>query len=62
MIGLLILGLILVPLLALTAASVFDGPKMPKVAAMFAGAFLLQVAGMVVGMVVFAVALKLIVS
>ncbi|MBI4331060.1 MAG: hypothetical protein HY673_07265 [Chloroflexi bacterium] len=58
MIGILILGLILVPLLALMAAAVFDGPKMPKVAGMFAGALVLQVAGMVIGMVVFAVALK----
>ncbi|MFC1874234.1 hypothetical protein ACFLYX_02915 [Chloroflexota bacterium] len=52
MIGLVIMGMILVPLFALMVASVFDPPRSFRVAGMFTTVFLLQI---VVMLMLFAV-------
>ena len=61
MIGLVIMGLILVPLFVLMIASAFGRQGSPKVAAMFTGSFLLLIIAMVIGMFVFAFIMGLIV-
>ncbi|MBI2934366.1 MAG: hypothetical protein HYY29_02225 [Chloroflexi bacterium] len=60
MIGLFVIGIIVIPLFAFMLAAVFDSKRTARVAALFTGAFALQVAGMVMGMVVFAAILKVI--
>lgn len=52
MIGLVIMGLILVPLFALMVASVLDPPRSPRVAVIFTTVFLLQIAAMIIGFIV----------
>ncbi len=52
MIGLIIMGLILVPLFALMIASVLDPPRSPRVAMIFTTVFLLQVVAMIIGFIV----------
>ncbi len=54
MIGLVIIGLILVPLFTLMIASAVGRQGSPKVAAMFTGSFLLLIIAMVIGMFVLA--------
>ena len=54
MIGLLIMGLILVPLFALMIASVLESPRSFKVASMFTSVFILQIVAIVIGMIILA--------
>jgi len=61
MIGLIVIGLILVPLFALMISSVLDAPRSPRVAAMFTSVFLLQIIAMLIGFVVLAYILGFIV-
>ncbi len=59
--GLIILGLITLPLFALMLACVFDPPRPHRVAAMFTGVFLLQVVAMIAGFIVLALVLRFVV-
>ena len=61
MIGLIILGLIIVPLFVLMIASVIESPRSPRVAVMFTAVFLLQVAAMIAGFIALAFVLGFIV-
>ncbi len=61
MIGLVIMGLILVPLFALMIASAIGHQGSPRVAAMFTGSFLFLIVAIVIGMFVFAFIMGLIV-
>ncbi len=61
MIGLVIMGLILVPLFALMVASAFGPQRSPRVTAMFTGSVLLLIIAMIAGMAVFAFILGFIV-
>ena len=61
MIGLIILGLIIVPLFVLMIASVIATPGSFRVAVMFTTVFLLQIVAMMMGFAVFAYVLGFIV-
>jgi len=52
-IGLIIMGLIIIPLFVLMIASVLEKPRSIKVAGMFTTVFIIQIVGMVLGMVAF---------
>ena len=62
MIGLVILGVILLPLFFLMIAAMVGSPKSPRVSLMFTGTFLIQIIAIIVGFVVFATVMGFIVS
>ncbi len=61
MIGLVIMGIILVPLFALMVASAFDSQRSLRVAVMFTGSFLLLIIATIIGFAAFATILGFIV-
>jgi hypothetical protein len=61
MIGYFVIGLVLLPLLALMLAAILDPPRQLRVPAMFTLVVLLEIGAMVAGMAVFAALLTFIV-